>query len=152
MKLRKFCFSANGFLVSFLVFLYIGCSPLEAITDTYSDIVGEVLPEDENIEETISSVNFTLNGGTTTTAEFLVTVLNSNGDRVLRPVEVLCTFTNVNTQAVVTQNSNITTNGQASCSVFNGDLNGINFTGFATAEGVNSASTTLLFLDGTSTA
>ncbi len=142
--------------VYYLLFLtfavgIIGCNPIEAITDTYANIIDEVIPEDENIEETISSVNFTLNGGTTTTAEFLATVLNSNGDRITRPVQVICTFTNVNTQALVTQSTSITTNGQATCSIFNGDVNGINFSGFATAGGVNSNNTTSLFLDGTST-
>lgn len=144
--------SSLAFCLFFLILIIgnIGCEPLEAITDTYANIIEGVTPEDDNKEETVGTVSMTLISSVTNVDDFTITVLNLNGDRLVRPVEVNCIFTDNNTQQVVSTTTGTTTDGQTTCSLINGGTSFIFYTAVATAEGVTS-SPSVLFVEGTST-
>ena len=146
--------SFSGFTTCLLFFAFatvnIGCDPIEAITETYADIVEDIGPKDDNKEETVGTVSMTLISSLTNVDQFTVTVLNLNGGRLTRPVEVTCTFTDNNTQTIASETSGSTVDGQTLCSFINGSPNFVFYTGVATAEGVTSTPS-VLFVDGTST-
>lgn len=117
----------------------ISCNPIEAITDTYGDIVDEVLPNDENKEENVGQVIINVPAtGSGNTIATTVTVLNQLGNLMPRVVGVSCTFTNLSTNALVTQTSGATTDGVAQCNAVNGDSLGVTVSQVAVSEGVSS--------------
>ena len=117
----------------------INCDPIEAITDTYADIVDEVLPDDENTEENVGKVIINVPAtGTGNTITTTVTVLNQVGNIIPRIVAVDCTFTDVATNAVVTQSQGATTDGIATCNAVNGGSLGVTVSHVAVSEGVSS--------------
>lgn len=129
------------FCVIALVFVLsnISCDPIEAITDTYGEIVDEILPDDENKEENVGKVIIGLTStGTGNTAESTVTVLNQLGNLINRVVKVDCTFTNISTNTVLTQTQGFTTDGVAQCNAINGGSLGVSVTQVAVAEGISS--------------
>jgi hypothetical protein len=117
----------------------INCNPIEAITDTYGDIVDEILPEDENKEENVGQViiNVPATGAGNTIAT-TVTVLNQLGNLMPRIVGVNCTFTDLSTNLIITQTSGATTDGIAQCNAVNGTSLGITASQVAVSEGVSS--------------
>ncbi len=117
----------------------INCNPIEAITDTYGDIVDEILPEDENKEENVGQVIINVPAtGTGNTIATTVTVLNQLGNLMPRIVGVNCTFTDVATNLVITQTSGATTDGVAQCNAVNGSSLGVTVSQVAVSEGVSS--------------
>jgi len=129
-----FCVIAAVFALS-----NISCDPIEAITDTYGDIVDEILPEDENKEENVGQViiNVPATGAGNTIAT-TVTVLNQLGNLMPRVVGVNCTFTDLSTNLVITQTSGATTDGIAQCNAVNGSSLGVTVSQVAVSEGVSS--------------
>jgi hypothetical protein len=152
MKDKILFYLVNYFLFMILVFGNIGCNPIEAITDTYADIVEDVFPEDDKKDDTVGSLSVTFleQVGFANAATATVTVLDQNGDRLVRSVRVDCTFTNRDTNEIVSQTTGVTVDGQSTCSVVNASEFSISFIGTATAEGVTS-SRAVLNLSGTST-
>jgi hypothetical protein len=116
----------------------ISCDPIEAITDTYADIVDEVLPEDENKEENVGQVLISGVTLATNTVSTTVTVLNQLGNLIPRVVGIDCTFTNLSTNAIVAQTSGITTDGVGNCNAINGGSLGVTVSQVAVTEGVAS--------------
>ncbi len=117
----------------------ISCDPIEAITDTYGEIVDEIAPNDENKEENVGQVIINVPAtGTGNTITTTVTVLNQLGNLMPRIVAVECTFTDVATNFVVTQTSGATTDGVAECNAVNGGALGITVSQIAVSEGVSS--------------
>jgi len=117
----------------------ISCDPIEAITDTYGDIVDEVLPDDENTEENVGQVIINVPAtGTGNTISTTVTVLNQLGNLIPRIVPVSCTFTDIATSEIITQTSGATTDGIAQCNAVNGGSLGVTVSQVAVSEGVSS--------------
>ncbi len=86
--LRKWIF------LSIFILLFQGCEPLEAITDTYSDIIDEVSSDgnDDNLAVGQVIVEPSFTSGTAVT--MTVTVLNKEGNFIRDDTEVKCIFTN----------------------------------------------------------
>jgi hypothetical protein len=118
-----------------------GCKPLEAITDTYAEIIDGVAPEDENKEENVGEVTLTANTFADSVTTYDVTVFNQLGNRLVRPVEVTCVFTDKATQTVVSSTTGVTVDGRTTCSFVNGSEVFVFYFVVATAEGVSSPPT-----------
>jgi hypothetical protein len=117
----------------------ISCDPIEATTDTYADIVDEILPDDENKEENVGQVIINVPAtGTGNTIATTVTVLNQLGNLIPRIVAVNCTFTDLSTNGIITQTSGATTDGIAQCNALNGSTLGVTVSQVAVSEGVSS--------------
>jgi hypothetical protein len=118
-----------------------GCEPLEAITDVYADIVDGVAPEDENKEENVGEVALTANTFANTTTTYDIAVFNQLGNRLVRPVEVTCVFTDKATDTVASSTTGVTVDGRTTCSFVNGSEVFVFYFVVATAEGVSSPPT-----------
>jgi len=143
MKKKKTSGLAFGLFFLALVVGCMGCEPLEAITDTYAEIIDGVAPEDENKEESVGAVSMALISSFTSVDDFTITVFNQNGDRLTRPVEVNCIFTDNNTEQVASSTTAATVDSQTTCSFINGSTSFISYTAVAIAEGVTSDPSTL---------
>jgi hypothetical protein len=116
----------------------ISCNPIEVITDTYTDIIDEVLPEDENKEENVGEVIISGLTLSTNTVTSTITVLNQLGDVIPRIVGINCTFTDLSTNDIFAQTSGVTTDGVGSCNAINGSSLGLAVSQVAVSEGVAS--------------
>jgi hypothetical protein len=139
MKNEKIYYLFFCMFAAVLALSNISCEPIEAITDTYADIVDEILPEDENKEENVGEVIINVPAtGTGNTIATTVTVLNQLGNLMPRIVAVNCTFTDVATNSVITETSGATTDGVAQCNAINGSSLGVTVSQVAVSEGVSS--------------
>jgi hypothetical protein len=116
----------------------ISCNPIEAITDTYADIVDEVLPDDENKEENVGEVIISGITLSTNTVTSTVTVLNQLGNAIPRIVGIGCTFTDLSDNTIISQTSGVTTDGIGECNAINGTSLGLTVSQVAISEGVSS--------------
>jgi hypothetical protein len=116
----------------------ISCDPIEAITDTYGDIVDEILPDDENKEENVGEVIISAITLATNTVTSTVTVLNQLGNVIPRVVGIDCTFTDVATNGIIAKTSGVTTDGIGECNAINGTSLGLTISQVAVSEGVSS--------------
>ncbi len=138
-----------GFFCSIFLILLCACNPIEAITDTYADIVEEVSSDDNNddtaVGQVIAQAAFTSPNSVTVT----VAVTNKLGNLIRDNTEVNCSFFSIDDGFVNLEFTEPTVSGQTTCTFTNGGV-AETFTFTATSEGVSS--NTLTFTLGPSTA
>lgn len=137
--ISKYAFGRKWVLLSIFLFLLQGCEPLEAITDTYSDIINEVSSDGNDDNLAVGKVLVQPSFTSATNVTMTVTVLNKEGNFIRDDTEVKCTFTNNNFNNFSFDFNESTTSGTIGCSTNNteGTLP-FSFTFVATAGGVSS--------------
>jgi hypothetical protein len=131
-------------LLSIFILIFQGCNPIEAITDTYADVVDEFTEDDNNDESTVGQVLVSPNFPSATQAFFDVTVLTKAGTLVKDDTAVKCFFTDTEFPEFSFDFDVLTTSGVTSCGTNNteGALP-FSFTFVAVVEGVSSDTTAI---------
>jgi len=125
------------FFLSFVIGI-IGCEPLEAITDTYADIVDVVSSEDNDGNQEVGKVIGTATFTGPNSVGVSYTVLNKNGEFIKDNTPVICSIFSVDDNATEFQITEKTTSGQISgCGITNAGI-AESFIATATSEGISS--------------
>jgi hypothetical protein len=136
---------SKGFILRKWIFLCIfilifqGCEPLEAITDTYADVIDEFTEDDNNDESEVGQVLVSPNFPSATQVFFDITVLTKAGTFVKDDTAVKCFFTNTDFPDSSFDFDVLITSGVTSCGTNNTEGTiPFNFTFVAVVEGVSS--------------
>jgi hypothetical protein len=143
-KISKCFILRKWIFLSIFILIFQGCEPLEAITDTYGDIVDEFTEDDNNDESEVGQVLVSPNFPSATQAFFDVTVLTKAGTLVKDDTAVKCFFNNTDFPEFSFDFDVLTTSGVTSCGTNNTEGTiPFNFTFVAVVEGVSSDTTAI---------
>jgi hypothetical protein len=138
-KISKCSILRKWIFLSIFILIFQGCEPLEAITDTYADVVDEFTEDDNNDESEVGQVLVSPNFPAATQVFFDITVLTKAGTLVKDDTAVKCFFTNTDFPDFSFDFDVLTTSGVTSCGTNNTEGTiPFNFIFVAVVEGVSS--------------
>ena len=125
-------------MVFFMLALILGCNPIEAITDTYGEVVDIVTSEDNDDNLVVGQVIGLATFTSPNSVAVSYTVLNKLGEPIKDDTAVLCSIFSVDDNAFEFQQTESTVSGQVSrCGISNAGI-AESFIATATSGGISS--------------